>query len=310
MSVTALHHVHLKVRDLPRSHAFAKDFGLADAGERDGRIFMRGAGSSAYTLVFEASADSTLGAVAFEVDEKADLDRAVERFGARRLGALDGPGGGTGIELTDPEGTPILLVHGVAKREPDPLPPSMIFNQGSSDLPRRGTWQQKASLGPPPLLRLGHIGLFICDWKACDAWYREVLGLIASDLLYAGDPDHVIGGFYRLDRGSEWVDHHSVAFFQMGKSELHHLSFEVQNQEAQFMAHRWMAQRQHESIWGVGRHPLGSHVFDVWRDPSGYRFETFSDTDVLTADMPTERHSVADATMDLWSDRNVDAYFA
>ena len=76
------------------------------------------------------------------------------------------------------------------------------------------------------------------------------------------------------------------------------------------MAHRWLTRRQRTEIWGVGRHPLGSHVFDIWKDPNGFRYETFSDTDLLDASAITGLHAIQDMEMDLWSDRNVEIYFA
>lgn len=39
--------------------------------------------------------------------------------------------------------------------------------------------------------------------------------------------------------------------------------------------------------WGVGRHVLGSQVFDYWKDPFGNRVEHWTDGDVFTADVPT-----------------------
>jgi catechol 2,3-dioxygenase-like lactoylglutathione lyase family enzyme len=184
----------------------------------------------------------------------------------------------------------------------------MIINQGP-DKARRGPVQYQPPLEPPKLLRLGHVGLFVRDFKACDAWYRKVLGLLPSDLMYAGEPANTIAGFFRINRGSEWVDHHTVALFGFGKSDLHHISFEVQNAEAQFIAHRWLAGKGHKTVWGVGRHPKGSHVFDVWREPSGYRFETYSDTDLCTADKPPGVFDITTMEMDLWSDRSHEAYF-
>ena len=309
MALLGLHHLHLRVSNMTAMRAFTADFGLVETSEQEGRVYLRGAGQAAYHVVLEEAAESALAGIAFEVDGDGDLERAIQDFGASGRHPLYGPGGGVAVDLVDPEGLRVSLVTGIKGRQPDALPPSMIFNQGR-DKTRQGVFQQKVPLGPPSLLRLGHVGLFIRDWQACDHWYREVLGLIPSDLLFAGPPQNVVGGFYRIDRGQEWVDHHCVAFFQMGKSDLHHASFEVQNPEVQFLAHRWLQQRAHEGIWGVGRHPLGSHVFDVWRTPSGHRFETFSDTDVLNADQPTERHPIAEAQMDLWSDKHVDAYFA
>lgn len=310
MRLKGLHHIVLRVGDVAASRAFAEDFGLkVTVSAPDGRLFLHDAGTSSFSLVLEPAATPSLAALAFEAETRADLDHLVAHHGASPVRDLEGPGGGNMVELTDPAGRTIRVVHGATRREAETLPPGLMLNQGS-DKPRLGVRQHQAPLGAPRLLRLGHVGLFVSDWRACDRWYREVLGLLPSDLLFAGPPENVIGGFYRLNRGDEWVDHHTIAFFQMGKDDLHHVSFEVQNLEVQFMGHRWMAQREREAIWGVGRHPLGSHVFDVWRDPSGYRFETFSDTDLCNAVMSTARHSVADATMDLWSDRDVDAYFA
>ena len=309
MALLGLHHVHLRVRDLGNTRAFTKDFGFNEATlTDDGKVYLRGAGSGAYQLVLEAAAESSLAGIAFAVDARADLDRAVSDHGASPIRSLASPGGGEAVTLTDPEGTAIHLVHGIATRTKDELPPTMVLNQGT-EKSRRGEVQYQPSLGPPQLLRLGHVGLFVRDFKLCAAWYQKVLGLLPSDVMYAGDPQNLIAGFFRIDRGSEWVDHHTLALFGFGKSDLHHLSFEVHNPDTQFTAHRWLETKGHQLVWGVGRHPKGSHVFDVWRDPSGYRFETYSDTDLFTADRPPGVFDITTMEMDLWSNRTYHAYF-
>jgi hypothetical protein len=88
------------------------------------------------------------------------------------------------------------------------------------------------------------------------------------------------------------------------------MSFEIQDTESQHALHRYLLQQGWESIWGVGRHPLGSHVFDLWRDPDGFRFETFTDTDVLTAAKAPGLHPIIGAQMDLWTDQSHEKYFA
>lgn len=310
MAIKALHHIHLTVPDLPGGVAFAKDFGLVEAAEVDGRTYMRGVGCHAYSVVIEAGEVAEFSGLAFEVEDDADLSQAIAAHGAGERRQLTGPGGGVAVDLFDPNGFHIMLVHGVLDRTPDPLPPGLLLNQGY-DRTRIGEFQRKSPLGPPPVIRLGHVGIFVQDWEACDIWYREVLSLIPSDLIYMGPEANKIGGFYRLNRGSEHVDHHVVGMFAMpGKQGLHHLSLEVPNSETQFMAHRWMIQRHHHEVWGVGRHPLGSHVFDIWKDPNGFRYETFSDTDLLDASAPTGLHGVEDMEMDLWSDCDVQIYFA
>lgn len=309
MALTGLHHVHLRVPDLAASQAFASDFGLVEVAEQAGLIYLRGSGAAAYHVIFEPAETPALAGMAFGVDDRADLEAAVRNHGATPIRSLSGPGGGEAVTLIDPEGNAIHLVHAIEPRNHDDLRPDLILNFGP-EKPRRGISQHVGAVGAPQLLRLGHVGLFVKDVRACDAWYRHVLGLIPSDLMYAEDPGHVVAGFYRLDRGSEWVDHHTIALFGMGKSDLHHLSFEVQNSEVQFMSHRWLARQGRESVWGVGRHPKGSHIFDVWRDPSGYRFETFSDTDLCTAERAPDIFPIQNAEMDMWSDRPFDAYFA
>lgn len=310
MPIKGLHHIRLSVTDFAGGVAFAKDFGLIEAEASSERVYLRGVGSFPYSVVIEQGAEARLGALAFEVDGEADLHAASARHGVSPPVPIEGPGGGLVVSLQDPDGYTVELVHGIARREPDRLPEPLILNQGY-DKVRIGQVQPKSDLGPPPILRLGHVGLFIRNWEASNAWYRDVLGLLPSDIMYFGDADHMVGGFYRLDRGAEHVDHHVVGMFQMpGKQGLHHLSLEVPNSETQFMAHRWLNRRNREGIWGVGRHPLGSHVFDVWRDPNGFRYETFSDTDLLDASVPAGIHDVMKMEMDLWSDRNVEIYFA
>jgi catechol 2,3-dioxygenase-like lactoylglutathione lyase family enzyme len=273
-------------------------------------VYLRGAGSHPYLAVLEQSDRSALAGIAFEVDAADDLQRAIDLHGATAVTALDAPGGGLAVSLRDPEGIAIHLVHGIEPRAADRLANTLTLNQGYENKPRRGAFQAKAPLGPPPLLRLGHVGLFTGNLAASREWYARVLGLLPSDLMYAGQPDNVVAGFFRLNRGEEFVDHHTLALFGMGSRGVHHLSFEVENSEVQFMTHRWLASKGYESIWGVGRHPKGSHVFDVWRDPSGFRFETFSDTDLLDASQAAEPIPIQAAQMDLWSDRSFEPYFA
>jgi catechol 2,3-dioxygenase-like lactoylglutathione lyase family enzyme len=303
----ALHHVRIGVTDLERTAQFATDFGLTVAHREANRIYFRCAGADAYNLVVEPSEQAKLIAIAFLV-ESGDALESASQMHSSRINELSQPFGGQSVTLHDPDEYRIDLIFGVSTREPDALRDNMIVNQGHAK-ERRGVTQVKRALGAPQLMRLGHIGLFVSNYNASDAWYREVLGFIPSDLMHAGPPANVIAGFYRVNRGKDWVDHHTLAMFGMGRRGLHHLSFEVQDSEAQFMAHRWMKQRGHSPVWGVGRHQLGSHIFDVWRDPDGNRFETYSDTDLLTADAKPALSPIDKVGLDLWSDDHFQKYF-
>ena len=117
------------------------------------------------------------------------------------------------------------------------------------------------------------------------AWYRDTLGFLASDDVYAGPPDNLIGSFNRLDRGETFVDHHVFFCIQGQKTGLNHLAFEVQDVDDVMIGHNHLKQRLRPCV-GVGRHELGSHIYDYWQDPWGRVHEHWTDTDTLNARRP------------------------
>ena len=52
--------------------------------------------------------------------------------------------------------------------------------------------------------------------------------------------------------------------------------------DAVFKGHEYLKQLgKYEHMWGVGRHMLGSQVYDYWSDPWGRVHERWADTDRL-----------------------------
>ena len=45
--------------------------------------------------------------------------------------------------------------------------------------------------------------------------------------------------------------------------------------------------------WGVGRHVLGSHIYDYWHDPYGHVHEHMSDGDRITRSFGQRIHSIS-----------------
>lgn len=308
MQLTGLHHVQFEVRDLDRLERFASDFGLVTVLRTPDRLVMRTLGGDACAYVANRGAEDRFVGLAFTTADRAALD-AARGHGGVDLGQLDLPGGGEAVALTDPDGNRVLIVHGSARREPDP--PYTELQLNTPFLKQRfGRQQHARDVAPARLWRLGHLGLFVKSFPASARWYGETLGLIGSDVYHVpGVPQAQIVGFMRLDRGEEWTDHHTLALMQDERGGCHHISFEAQDFEAQQRTHRFLKRQDHESIWGVGRHPHGSHVFDVWRSPDGARFETFSDTDLLRASDGTRVHDISSVEMDVWSDDEPTRYF-
>jgi catechol 2,3-dioxygenase-like lactoylglutathione lyase family enzyme len=227
--------------------------------------------------------------LAFVVEDESELIRAVADFGASPIRTLDHPGGGTAVTVTDPDGNRIDLVYGILPVEPLQLRDDLLPN---TPLQRRrlGRQQVQPPQGPAKVYRFGHLGLFATDVAASAEWFTRTLGLLLSDGVVAGPNRQTVAAFMRMNRGPEFVDHHTIALFPGQAGGPQHLSFEVQDFEAQCIAHNHMARQGWNPVWGMGRHALGSHVFDCWWEPNELRFETFSDTDLHTDEKPGELH--------------------
>lgn len=309
MRIKSLHHARFVSADLEQTRQFAEDFGLLTVSSDADCLYMRSAGGDAWCFSAVRGDASAFAGFGFVVESKADLEEAVRIHGATPVRQLDSPGGGLAVTLTMPEGMTVDLVYGVESRPAGEVLPQLRLNAPGA-YQRHVEPQSGRPMGPATLFRFGHLGLYVKDFNATAAWLEAVLGMKRSDGMHTGNPEEPIVAFFRIDRGQEWVDHHAVFIAQMGRSDLHHVSFEVQDFEAQFRTHRWMQKQGWELNWGVGRHPLGSHVFDVWFSPDHYRFETFSDTDLVNCDHKPGYYDVHTQEMDLWSSDSPERYFA
>lgn len=309
MALKRLHHVMFGVTDLDATDRFTSDWGLNTVSQTDARLVKRTSGGDAYCYIAEKSDKAEFRGIAFLVDGMDDLERAVSEHSATEVRALEDAGGGFGVTLTDPDGMRVDLVAGIREAEPAAAPPELVPNS-PRQRQRFDEPQSPRKLGRPHVFRLGHVGLFVKELAPSLDWYTRVLGLLPSELMHSGDGVTNVGAFLRLNRGAEHVDHHAIALFGMGHSGYHHSSYELQDYQAQFLAHRWLESRGWDLNWGVGRHPGGSHVFDMWFAPDRFRFESFTDTDWLSANVPPHKTSIKEAQIDIWSADPPDRYFA
>ena len=100
-------------------------------------------------------------------------------------------------------------------------------------------------------------------------WFRDTLGFICSDDVYEGEKNNLMGSFNRLDRGEDFVDHHVFFCLRHEKTGLNHVSYEVPDIDDVCMGHDYLQRHGYEHMWGIGRHVLGSQVYDYWSDPWG-----------------------------------------
>lgn len=109
--------------------------------------------------------------------------------------------------------------------------------------------------------------------------------------------------FFRLDKGAEKVDHHCFFFFEGPRApHVHHSSFETFDYNAQVLGHDWLRHKGYENCWGVGRHIMGSQIFDYWFDPSKFIMEHYADGDLMDNSYPTQRTLAGPGNLHVWGE--------
>jgi catechol 2,3-dioxygenase-like lactoylglutathione lyase family enzyme len=259
--------------------AFLEDFGLVVAESDDRRVVSRGAGAAPVLHIAELGEPGFAG-VGFQAASVEDLHTLAQSQGVE-VEPVEAPGGGYRIMLTDPDGHRVEVVAGQTLAQP--LPPSdpAPWNSGISKARLRRT--KRIGQGPAHVLRLGHVVLNVSNFRASEAWYKERCGFITSDEI-ALSPDFSVGAFMRCDRGEIPTDHHTLFLVQSPKGPgFNHAAFEVVDLDDLMAGHQRLKAAGRHAEWGVGRHLLGSQVFDYWRDPWGHTLEHWTDGDLFTA---------------------------
>jgi catechol 2,3-dioxygenase-like lactoylglutathione lyase family enzyme len=258
---------------------FLEDFGLIVIEESERRLVSRGAGAAPVAHVAELGEPGFAG-LAFRAASLVDLHALAAQLGEEAL-PLDLPGGGEHIILTDPDGHQVEVVAGQSPVEALPIPEMAPWNGARGAARLRAT--RRLANGPAHVLRLGHAVLNVSDFRASEAWYKERFGFITSDEI-ALSPEFSLGAFLRCDLGDRPADHHTLFLIQSPRGPgFNHAAFEVLDIDDLMVGHRRLAEKGWRPEWGVGRHILGSQVFDYWRDPWGHTLEHWTDGDLFTA---------------------------
>lgn len=290
---------------------FMADFGMVavDWPASDEVAYMRGALSSPYIYVAEFSDSPSMKAVGVEVESAQDLERATQIEGASPIRELDRPGGGRCVEVMMAGGIRLELVHGLVPAEELPIHPPLPLNEGLQKT--RYNKPQRPLRGPSQILRLGHVALGVPDPVASRNWVQKHLGMIVSDaMLVPGSEDQYIGFFMRWDHGHQPTDHHSILIAQAEGPSVHHISFELQDIDAVYMGHEWLKRQNRNPHWGVGRHVLGSQVFDYWWDPDGFRVEHYADGDLFDDTVPASTVEGTNEYLWTWGPHVPDTFFS
>ena len=284
--------------DLAATKAFLNDFGMLQASDDGGQLTMRGHGSAPAIYVARRGSRARYIGAAFSVASQAELQRLQADTGARRLNSADIPGGGSGVELVDPAGNLIWLVAGQRPSLPQPLRAPLHSYANCHGEVRRVNATVRPPLVPAAVVRLGHVVLQTVDFAGMADWYMRHLGLIPTDVQYLADGSPNLA-FFRLDLGDTPADHHSLVLAGGIEEKYEHSAYEVIDLDALGQGQNVLRANGHRHMWGIGRHILGSQLFDYWYDPDGMEFEHYTDGDVFTA--AHETHYVPLELSGIWA---------
>ena len=277
IKVDDIAYVRFQSPDLDKMEAFLSDFGLATAQRDANALYMHGQGADPFLHVTHKGEPGFAG-IAFKARSLDDLT-ALAKSQDTKVEALDGPGGGKVVRLKDPDGFTVEVVAGRETMTAAAIPPAPLINDARAQ-PRRNT-PKLVGQGASHVKHLGHCVLNVSNFRVSEAWYKERFGFITSDEIKLS-PEFTLGAFMRCDRGDQPADHHTLFMLGTGTPKFNHAAFEVVDMDDLMRGHDLLKDKGHEAQWGVGRHILGSQIFDYWRDPWGHVLEHWTDGDLMT----------------------------
>ncbi|MFW0889111.1 UNVERIFIED_CONTAM: VOC family protein [Pseudomonas sp. JL1] len=298
-NAAGLSYVVYQVTDLFTAQRFLEDFGLTRVLITEDRLFMRGVGNEAYLYEARLGDCCTFIGAGFSVASLAELAALSLLPGSRPIEPCDGPGGGQQVRMLAPEGFEITALFGQQAVPLEATNSSQALNMNGAKARINSSVRIQRQAGN--VLRLGHFVLRVKDHDAMVAWFNQRLGLIASDYLVSSpDSKRPLATFLRCDHGQNLVDHHCLFVIGAGETGVHHCSFEVQDFDALASSHDYLEQCGARLVCGIGRHLLGSQIYDYWLDPFGFRVEHYTDGDVVDAEHRPGFHAVTAEETTQW----------
>jgi hypothetical protein len=300
ISLKRIAHVYYTHKNLDAAHQFLLDFGFSVVQRTEDKIYYRGYGTEPFLYCAMKGNDDIFGGTAWVVDSMEDLELATSLPSATPIHDSDAPGGGKSVTFYDPvDNFPFHLVYGQTAVEMTETFPELAYNFPTSKH-RPVNKTQRFKKGPAPVHKLGHFGLCVTNYPKAYEFYTSNFNFKPSELVYAPDTKEDITTFLHLDRGSERIDHHSFFFFEGPKFHVHHSSFEVFDFDIQMLGHTWLREQKYENCWGVGRHVMGSQIFDYWFDPSRFIMEHYVDGDLVNDETPINRTMATPDNLHVW----------
>lgn len=221
---------------------YTEQWGLHVAHREDGMAYLRGTGSEPFIYGLKDGATYGIEYIHFGMPDRASIDAIHAGLTAKGVKALsgpteiDGPFGGYGFEILDPDNRRLRITADLSMRSADDV----------HAYPRK----------------ISHVVLNSPDMEGLQAWYENVLGFRTSD--YSADQ------MVFLRCGS---DHHAIAIVRAQYPSVNHVAFEMPGIDSFMRGIGRMKQKGQVPAWGPGRHGPGNNPFAYFVSPSGFVIE-------------------------------------
>lgn len=297
---TSLKFVSFERTDLEAQKQFLTDFGLVVIESGSASFHARARGSNSYCVEVRKGKKNRFTGFGLAVDSKEDFDRLTLVPGAKINQHLTSPGGGSSVTLRDPAGFEVSAIFG--QQEAAPIPANRpVFAVNTVGKPNRVNAENRSIVQPSHVARLGHLVLQVADFEITAQFYMKHFGFIPTDVQYLdnGEPNLA---FMRLDLGDQPADHHTLVVAGGVVNEFEHCAFEVLDLDDVGQGQQYLKSKGWQHAWGIGRHWLGSQIFDYWQDPAGAHFEHYTDGDLYDSSAPTRYSPLSRASLYQWGD--------
>jgi catechol 2,3-dioxygenase-like lactoylglutathione lyase family enzyme len=283
--------------DSAKAWSFFTGFGLHGTREDDGTLLFSAEAGAPVAVIYRPAQRAEFLGPTFAVLDPAGLEILAQRTGAEAPAPLTLPGQPLGVVLTDPNGVTVKVACFEDWRELPCCGEAPAVNRGDSR--PRVNRTRRPERCPSRVLRLGHMVLGTPQWEATARFYIDTFGLIPSDVQALSDGRPAIA-FLRCDRGDAPADHHTFVVGRLPVVDFEHAAFEVPDLDEVGMGGEVLRNGGFRRAWGIGRHILGSQIFDYWYGPDGRKFEHFTDGDLFDAKHATQYHAMSMAGLAQW----------
>ena len=288
-------------RDLNQAERFWQDFGLITVSKTGQRLVMRAAGTAPAVLIATKARRARYVGAAFVVPSDADLTHLLRDSNAEMLSRDLIPGGGNGVSLKDPDGNDVWLIQNWGQVDPLPVRTPLTDQMNTLTQTRRINATVRPPIEAARVGRLGHVVLQTTGFADMADWYMRHLGLIPTDVQYLPDGSTMLA-FFRLNLGDTPADHHTLVIAGGIENRYEHSAWEVADLDALGQGQQVLRANGHKHLWGIGRHLLGSQLFDYWYDADHAEFEHYTDGDLFTADHETRYVPFTTGSIWAWGD--------